>query len=274
MVNDPNRYTTLNTGAKMPLLGLGVYDMHNDEAVRAVRTALDLGYRLIDTAAMYENEAEIGRAIRESVVPREQIFLTTKVNNADQGYAATLRAFDESMKRLDCDYIDLYLVHWPLKATRKETWLALEQLYKEGRVRAIGVANYLPPFLDELQGYASLTPALNQVEFSPFLYLRDLLDRCRQEGIQLQAYTPLVRGQKFGDPTLLRLAEKHGKTPAQILLRWALDLGVSTIPKSASPQRLLENFSIFDFCLDTDDLNQLAGLHQNYRVVDDPMTLW
>lgn len=274
MVNDPNRYTTLNTGAKMPLLGLGVYDMHSATAVEAVRHALDLGYRLIDTAAMYENEAEIGRAIRESVVPREQIFLTTKVNNTDQGYAATLRAFDESMKRLDCGYIDLYLIHWPLKATRKETWLALEQLYKEGRVRAIGVANYLPPFLDELQGYASLTPALNQVEFSPFLYLRDLLDRCRQEGIQLQAYTPLVRGQKFGDPTLLRLAEKHGKTPAQILLRWALDLGVSTIPKSASPQRLLENFSIFDFSLDTDDLNQLARLHQDYRVVDDPMTLW
>ena len=274
MVNDPNLYTTLNTGAKLPLLGLGVYDMHNDEAVRAVRTALDLGYRLIDTAAMYENEAEIGRAIRESTVPREQIFLTTKVNNTDQGYAATLRAFDRSMTRLDCDYLDLYLVHWPLKPTRKETWLALEELYKEGRVRAVGVANYLVPFLEELQGYASLTPALNQVEFSPFLYLRDLLDRCRQEGIQLQAYTPLVRGQKFGDPTLLRLAEKYSKTPAQILLRWAIELGVSTIPKSASPERLLENFSIFDFSLDTDDLRDLAALHQNYRVVDDPMTLW
>ena len=274
MVNDPNLYTTLNTGAKMPLLGLGVYDMHGATAVEAVRYALDLGYRLIDTASMYENEAEIGRAIRESAVAREQIFLTTKVNNADQGYVATLRAFDRSMALLDSDYIDLYLVHWPLKATRKETWLALEQLYKEGRVRAVGVANYLIPFLEELRGYASLSPALNQVEFSPFLYLKDLLDRCRQEGIQLQAYTPLVRGQKFGDPTLLRLAEKHSKTPAQILLRWAIELGVSTIPKSASPQRLLENFSIFDFSLDTDDLHDLAALHQDYRVVDDPMTLW
>jgi diketogulonate reductase-like aldo/keto reductase len=265
-------YTTLNNGISMPLLGLGVYDMYNREAEVAVGNALEIGYRLIDTAAMYENEKEIGNAIRASKVPRKEIFLTTKVADPDQGYDSTLKAFDESSKKLNCEYIDLYLVHWPIKKTRKDTWLALERLYNEKRVRAIGVANYLVPFLEELETYGSITPAVDQVEFSPYLFLEDLLNECKLKSIQLQAYTPLVRGQRFSDPKLISIAEKYGKTPAQIILRWALQLGVSTIPKSSNLTRLKENFDVFDFQMSEDDMKKICAFNENLRVVDDPMT--
>jgi diketogulonate reductase-like aldo/keto reductase len=265
--------TTLNNGISMPLLGLGVYDMYNREAENAVSTALEIGYRLIDTAAMYGNEEEIGNAIRKSSIKREEIFITTKVGNPDQGFDRTLRAFDESNKKLNCEYIDLYLVHWPIKRTRKETWLALERLYNEKRVRAIGVANYLIPFLKELETYGTITPAVDQVEFSPYLFLEDLLNECKQKTIQLQAYTPLLRGQRFSDTKLLSLSEKYGKTPAQIILRWALQLGVSTIPKSSNPKRLKENFDVFDFQISKEDMKKINSFNENFRVVEDPMEL-
>jgi len=265
--------TTLNTGARMPLLGLGVYDMYSAEAEAAVVCALETGYRLIDTAAMYDNEKEIGNAIRSSAVPRNEIFLTTKVANTDHGFDNTLRAFDESLKKLNCEYIDLYLVHWPVRGKRKDTWLALERLFMEKRVRAIGVANYLIPFLNELEAYASVVPALDQVEFSPFLYLKDLAEHCTKKGIVLQAYTPLVRGQKFNHPGLISMAEKYHKTPAQILLRWAVQLGVSTIPKSASPQRIKENFNIFDFTISMEDMEVIGSWNENFRVVEDPLEM-
>jgi methylglyoxal/glyoxal reductase len=264
-------YTTLNNGISMPLLGLGVYDMYKREAEEAVGNALDIGYRLIDTAAMYENEKEIGNAIRASKVPRKEIFLTTKVANPDQGYNSTLKAFDESSKKLNCEYIDLYLVHWPIKKTRKDTWLALERLYNEKRVRAIGVANYLVPFLKELESYGSITPAVDQVEFSPYLFLEDLLNECKAKQIQLQAYSPLVRGQRFSDHKLISMAEKYGKTPAQIILRWALQLGVSAIPKSSNLTRLKENFDVFDFQISEEDMLKINAFNENFRVVDDPM---
>jgi len=255
----------------MPLLGLGVYDMYNREAEEAVTNALEIGYRLIDTAAMYKNETEIGNAIRVSALPRNEIFLTTKVADGDQGYDNTLRAFDESSQKLNCDYIDLYLVHWPIKKTRKDTWLALEKLYADNRVRAIGVANYLVPFLNELDSYSSVTPAVNQVEFSPYLFLEDLLNECKRKNIQLQAYTPLVRGQRFHDPKLIAMADKYGKTPAQIILRWALQLGVSTIPKSSNPARLKENFDVLDFNITDVDMKKINSFNENFRVVDDPI---
>jgi methylglyoxal/glyoxal reductase len=267
-------YATLNTGATMPLLGLGVYDMYNREAEQAVDWALDIGYRLIDTAAMYQNEREIGNAIRQSGVARSDIFITTKVNNTDQGYEQTLRGFDDSQKKLNCDYIDLYLVHWPLKNTRKETWLALEKLYKEGQVRAIGVANYLIPFLEELNGYSTVVPAVNQVEFSPYLFLKDVKDYCQKQAIQLQAYTPLVRGERFIDPKLVVIAEKYGKTPAQIILRWAVQQGISTIPKSSNQKRLRENFDVFDFNVSDADIMHLNSFNENLRIVEDPMDFW
>jgi methylglyoxal/glyoxal reductase len=264
-------YTKLNNGISMPLLGLGVYDMYNREAEDAVGNALDIGYRLIDTAAMYENEKEIGNAILASNVPRKEIFLTTKVADPDQGYDATLKAFDESSKKLNCEYIDLYLVHWPIKKTRKDTWLALERLYEEKRARAIGVANYLAPFLIELESYGTIKPTLDQVEFSPYLFLEDLLNECKRRNIQLQAYSPLVRGQRFSDPKLISMAEKYGKTPAQIILRWALQLGVSAIPKSSNLTRLKENFDVFDFQISEEDMLKINAFNENFRVVDDPM---
>ena len=258
----------------MPLLGLGVYDMYKKEAEQAVSWALEIGYRLIDTAAMYENEVEIGNAIRQSGVARNELFITTKVHNNEQGYDKTLNAFDESQRKLNCEYVDLYLVHWPIKSTRKDTWLALEKLYADGRVKAIGVANYLIPFLDELATYGNIVPALNQVEFSPYLYLKDLLNYCEAKQIQLQAYTPLVRGERMTDPKLVKMAQKYQKTPAQIILRWILQRGVSAIPKSANLARLKENFDIFDFQISPEDMIVIDNFNENYRVVDNPMDLF
>lgn len=264
---------TLNNGISMPLLGLGVYDMHAQEAINATRFAIETGYRLIDTAAMYNNETEIGQAIIESQIPRNELFITTKVDDADQGFERTLKAYSESLKKLKLDYVDLYLVHWPIKATRKDTWLALEKLYIEGQIRAIGVANYLEPFLDEMKDYASVMPAVNQVEFSPYLYLETLLNRSKSDGIQLQAYSPLLRGLKFNDPKLIEIANKYGKSPAQIIIRWALQIGVSTIPKSANPLRIKENFDVFDFEISAEDILKLNGFNENLRIVDDPISL-
>ena len=266
-------YVKLNTGASMPLLGLGVYDMYGREAESAVVTALETGYRLIDTAAMYENEVEIGRAIRSAGIPRSDIFLTTKLANQDHGFDQTLTAFDISLKKLNCEYIDLYLVHWPIQGKRRDTWLALERLFHDKRVRAIGVANYLIPFLEELETYGTVVPAVDQVEFSPFLYLKDLADRCAGRGTILQAYTPLIRGKKFGHPGLKAMAEKYGKSQAQILLRWAIQLGVSTIPKSVSPERIRENFDIWDFNISAQDMEVIASWNEHFRVVEDPMDM-
>ena len=267
-------YVTLHNGIKMPLLGLGVYDMNASETVRAVSEALSIGYRLIDTASLYRNEKEVGIAVRQSGLDRSSLFITTKVGNGDQGYDATMRAFETSMRLLSIDYIDAYLVHWPIRATRKDTWKALETLYRDKRVRVIGVANYLLPFLNELKEYATMVPMIDQVEFSPYCYLRDLHTYCREKKIQLQSYTPLLRGRKFNDPRLQTIAAAYGKTPAQILLRWNIQHGISTIPKSANKDRLLENFSIFDFSLSQSHMDELDLFNENFRVVDNPMDYW
>jgi diketogulonate reductase-like aldo/keto reductase len=266
-------YTQLNNGITMPLLGLGVYDVYGLAAERAIHHALKTGYRLIDTASFYQNEKEVGHAIRNSGLKREEIFVTTKIWHNDQGYESALRAYDTSLKKMGLDYVDLYLIHWPIKHKRKDTWRALEKLYEEKRVRAIGVSNYLVPFLKELETYGNVVPAVNQIEFSPWLFLKDEFSECRAKGIQLQSYTPLVRGLKFKDPVIQKLSEKHQKTPAQIILRWNLQLGVSTIPKLANLTRIDENFNVFDFELDADDMAALSGLNENFRVVEDPMEL-
>jgi diketogulonate reductase-like aldo/keto reductase len=266
-------YTTLNNGNQMPLLGLGVYDMHAAEAVHAVQYALETGYRLIDTAAMYENEKQIGEGIRRSAIPRDEIFLTTKVNNTDQGYDETLKAFDKSLQELNVGYIDMYLIHWPIKHQRKETWKAIESLYRNKLVKNIGVANYLLPFLQELETYGTIIPAINQMEFSPFLFMQEELDYCEQHNIVLQAYTPLVRGQKFNEPSVRELAEKYQKTPAQIILRWAVQQGISTIPKSSNPSRIQENFNIFDFEMDQSDILYMNTWNEDFRIVDNPLDM-
>jgi diketogulonate reductase-like aldo/keto reductase len=271
---EPQPYTTLNNGIKMPLLGLGVYNMHEAEAKAAVLKALEVGYRLIDTAAAYFNEPEIGSAIRESSIARHEIFVTTKVANTDQGYDNTMHAFDTSMKKLSIDYIDLYLVHWPIKGKRKDTWKALEKLYADKRVRAIGVANYLVPFLYELETYSTIAPAVNQIEFTPWLFVKDALDYCKDKNIQLQSYSPITRGKKFSDERLQQLCKKYSKTPAQIILRWNIEHGVSTIPKSANPARIKENFNIFDFSLSKEDVMLLDSFHEGFRICENPMDMW
>jgi len=272
-LNTAQPFITLNNGISMPQLGLGVYDVYGLAAERAVMKALDTGYRLIDTAMFYQNEREVGNAIRNSGINRSEIFVTTKVWQTDQGYDSTLKAFEISRKKLNLDYIDLYLIHWPIKPKRKETWVALEKLYEEKKVKAIGVANYLIPFLIELESYSKITPTVNQIEFSPWLFLQDELAWCKQRKTVLQSYTPLVRGKKFNDPVIVTLSKKYGKTPAQIILRWNIQLGVSTIPKSSNPKRIEENFNIFDFQLEDDDMTALGRLNENFRVVEDPMDL-
>jgi methylglyoxal/glyoxal reductase len=268
-------FATLNNGIQMPLLGLGCWDIWDAEAQMTVETALEIGYRLLDTAAMYRNETEVGAGIRASGLSRSDLFVTTKVANGDQGYDSVLRAYTESCRRLQVDYVDLYLVHWPIKETRRDTWKALERLYAEKTVRAIGVCNYLSPFLKEMEEYAGIVPAVNQCEFTPYLFLRGLFDDCRARDILLQAWSPLLRGQRFGDPKLQAIARKYGKTPAQMLIRWGLDHGISTIPKSASAARLRENFEVFDFRISPEDLAAMDAFHENFRMSgEDPMRYW
>jgi diketogulonate reductase-like aldo/keto reductase len=267
-------YTTLNNGIQMPLLGLGAYDMHGEEAIKAVKDALDIGYRLIDTAEMYGNEEAVGKAVASSNISREDLFITSKVNNTSQGYDETLRAFDRTLNLLGVEYLDLYLIHWPIKDKRKDTWMAIEKIYAERRVKAIGTGNYLLPFLKELESYSSLTPAVNQIEFSPYLYLKDELEYCRSKKIQLQAYTPLLRGKKFDDPRLVALGKKYGKTPAQIILRWAIQQEISTIPKSSNINRLKENFDTFSFSIDQDDIVSINSFDEHLRIIDDPMLMF
>lgn len=264
---------TLNNGVEMPLLGLGVYaPRHNSEVQQAVEWALEAGCRLIDTAAAYGNEREVADALRVANLPRNEVFITTKVWNDDQGYDKTLRAFDQSMERLQIDVVDLYLIHWPVREHRRETWLALEKLYADGRARAIGVSNYYGPHLDELFTYASITPAVDQVEFSPYCYLPDVLDYCRAKSIQPEGYAPLVRGLKQDDSRLVALARKYGKTTFQMLVRWSLQHGVVTIPKSVKRARIRENFDVFDFVIADDDFAEMNTWHDNTRIAWDPMT--
>jgi len=262
--------TVLNNGVKMPWLGFGVWRVRDGQQVKqAVRTALETGYRSIDTAAIYRNESGVGEAIRESGISRDEIFLTTKVWNNDQGYESTLRAFDESMKKLKVDTLDLYLIHWPVKGKFVETWKAMEKLYRDGYVRAIGVCNFNPHHLEELLAACEVPPVINQVEFHPLLVQHDLHTYCRARNIQLEAWSPLMQGN-LNLPLLQELAQKYGKTPAQIVLRWDLDQKIVTIPKSVTPERIRQNADIFDFTLEPEDRERISRLNQNRRFGPDP----
>jgi diketogulonate reductase-like aldo/keto reductase len=268
---DINTKKELNDGNSIPLLGLGTYKMDDkNEAYEAVRHALDTGYRHIDTASMYRNEKEVGRAVRDSGIPREEIFVTTKVWNTDQGFGRTVHAFDESFRKLDLGYIDLYLIHWPQPGTRSETWEALVELKERGNVRSIGVSNYTTGHLSELLDESQLAPAVNQVEFSPFLYQEELLNYCRERKIALEAYSPLTRGEKLNNKKIAKIAEKYSKTPAQVMLRWALQHQIVILPKSSTKKRIEENADIFNFELSDADMSALNSLDENYRIAWDP----
>jgi len=264
---------TLGNGVKMPHLGLGTWrSAEGAEVEQSVRWALEIGYRHVDTAAVYGNERGVGRAIRDSRVPREQVFVTTKVWNDDQraGRDAVLRAFDESLRRLGTDYVDLYLVHWPVKGKYVEAWRALEQIYSTGRVKAIGVSNFLVHHLADVLKVASVKPMVNQVEFHPRLVQRQLLDFCRRERIVQEAWSPLMKGKAGEVPLLRELAGKYGKTPSQVVLRWDLQHGVVTIPKSVRRERLVENADLFDFELSADEMAKVDALDRGERIGADP----
>ncbi|MDB4927803.1 MAG: oxidoreductase of aldo/keto reductase family, subgroup 1 [Myxococcaceae bacterium] len=261
----------LNTGARIPTVGLGVWQAPQGEVTRAaVTTALKLGYRHVDTARIYRNEADVGAAVRESGVPREDVFVTTKLWNDDQGYDKALRAFDQSLGRLGLDYVDLYLLHWPVAGRRLESWRALEKLYAEGRARAVGVSNFLAPHLRELLDHAKVTPAVDQIEVTPFLQHRYTRAFCAERGIVVEAYSPLTRGRKLDHPAVAGVAARVGRTPAQVLLRWGVQRGMVVLPKSTHEARIAENAALFDFSLDDAAMARLDALEEGLATGWDP----
>lgn len=262
---------TLNNGVEMPYFGLGVYlSKEGQEVINAVKWALEYGYRHIDTASVYINEAGVGKGINASGIAREEIFLVSKVWNTHQGYDTTLKAFDASLKRLGTDYLDLYLIHWPVAGKYKATWQALERLYKEKRIRAIGVSNFMQHHLEDLLEEANVVPAVNQMEFHPYLVQQSLLEFCSANRIQYEAWSPLMQGHIFKEPVFQNMADKYNKTIAQIALRWDLQKGVITIPKSSKKERILANADIFDFQISEDDMRLLDGLDKGKRFGPDP----
>ncbi len=266
--------TKLNNGLLMPWFGLGVFQVPVDaDAARAVRTALDLGYRHIDTAALYHNERGVGQAVRESGIPRSEIFITTKVWNDDIRADRIEAAFEDSMTKLGLDYLDLYLLHWPIKGKHQSAWRTMEKLQRTGRIKTIGVSNYMIPHLDELLPKAEIVPAVNQIEFHPYLQSKPLHDYCRARDIRLTAWSPLMQaGPLLRDPVLTAIAKEHGRSVAQIVLRWDLQVGVITIPKSVNPARIAENAALFDFELSATEVAAIVALDRNQRNGADPFT--
>jgi 2,5-diketo-D-gluconate reductase A len=262
----------LNDGHRIPQLGLGVYKVADADAARVVETAIGSGYRHIDTATLYNNERGVGDGVRASGVPREDIFVTTKVWDSDHGYDRTMRAFDSSLELLRFDYVDLYLIHWPVpsKDLFVDTWRALEAIRADGRALSIGVSNFAPHHIDRVLAETEVVPAVNQVELHPWLPQRAVRDYDRANGILTEAWSPLARGRVIGDRVLESIAARHGKTTAQVVLRWHIQLGNVVIPKSVSPARIAENIDVFDFELDADDLSAIATLESGTRTGMDP----
>ncbi|MBD2895495.1 aldo/keto reductase [Actinomadura nitritigenes] len=265
----------LNDGAMMPQLGFGVFQVTDEEAEHAVEVALRDGYRSVDTASAYGNEEGTGRALRASGLPREELFITTKLWNSDQGYDQTLRAFDASMRRLGLDYLDLYLIHWPMPGhdTYMDTWRAFEKLKEDGRIRSIGVSNFTIDTLRRVMDESGTVPAVNQIELHPYFQQDELRAFHREHGIHTEAWAPLGQGQGLlDDPVLDRIAQAHGRTPAQVVLRWHLQIGNVVIPKSVTPRRIAENIDVFGFDLGPDDMKAIGELDKGARVGPDPAT--
>jgi diketogulonate reductase-like aldo/keto reductase len=261
----------LATGARIPQVGFGVWQVpHGATARDAVTAALELGYRHIDTAHIYRNEADVGAALRASGVPRGEVFVTTKLWNDDHGYDAALRALDASLNKLGLDHVDLYLVHWPVQGKRRDSWRALEKAHADGKAKAIGVSNYLVPHLREVLGEAKVKPHVNQIELTPFLQRRDTCALCREHDIVVEAYSPLTQGQRLDDPVIREVARSAGRTPAQVLLRWSIQHGNVVLPKSVTRSRIAENAAVFDFVLDAAQMAKLDALEQGLALAWDP----
>lgn len=264
---------TLKNGVKMPVIGFGTWEITPDEAAeKAVRTALQIGYRHIDTAKIYGNEAGVGKAVRESGIPREEIFVTTKLWNSDHDYDTAMGAIDESLERLGLDYVDLYLIHWPQAGTRDDAWRAMQDIYRADKARAVGVSNYTVRHLSELLGTADLPPMVNQVEFHPFIYddQKELLDYCKVNDVIVEAYSPLARHSRAAQPEIEEIAARVGKSPSQVILRWCVQHGTAPLPRSRNPDHIRENFEIFDFELSASDMQVLDGLSDGERVSWNP----
>lgn len=263
---------TLNDGRAMPQLGLGVWQVPDEQAAEVVCLALETGYRAVDTASLYRNERGVGEGVRASGLPREEVFVTTKVWNSDHGFDATLRAMEASLKLLEMDYVDLYLIHWPVPAQDRylETWRALLRLREEGMARSIGVSNFKVPHLERLIASSDVRPAVNQIELHPYLQQAEIRAFDEAHGIATEAWSPLAKGQVVSDPVITAIAEKHGRTPAQVVLRWHMDNGLIVIPKSVTPARIRENAAVEGFRLDAEDLRRIAALDQGRRLGPDP----
>ncbi|MCX5395071.1 aldo/keto reductase [Streptomyces sp. NBC_00094] len=263
---------TLNNGVEIPQLGFGVFQVADDATTAAVTSALEAGYRSIDTAAIYGNEAGVGRALGASGLAREELFVTTKLWNADQGYDATLRAFDDSLAKLELDYVDLYLIHWPAPSRDlyRDSWRALERLATEGRIRAAGVSNFQPEHLRRLMDGSALTPAVNQIELHPALQQSELRAFHGEHRIATEAWSPLAQGAVLDDPAITSIAAAHGKSPAQVVIRWHLQLGNVVIPKSVTPARIRANVDVFDFVLTDEEMAAIAGLDRGLRTGPHP----
>ncbi|MEV7674616.1 aldo/keto reductase [Streptomyces sp. NPDC088752] len=265
----------LNDGTEIPQIGFGVFQVPDDETTTAVAHALDAGYRSVDTAAVYGNEAGVGRALAASGIARDELYVTTKLWNADQGYDATLRAFDDSLAELGLDHVDLYLIHWPAPARDLyvDTWRAIGTLVADGRVRTAGVSNFTPAHLERLLDSSDLVPAVNQIELHPGLQQRELRALHAAHGIATEAWSPLAQGAVLADPVITGIADRHGKSPAQVVLRWHLQLGNVVIPKSVTPARIRENLDVLDFALSPEEMEAVAGLDRGLRTGPDPDTL-
>ncbi|MFE4074779.1 aldo/keto reductase [Peribacillus sp. YIM B13477] len=271
MISNIGETITLHNGVKMPQLGFGVFKVKNgNETVESVKKAVKVGYRAIDTAAIYENEEGVGQAIRECGVPREELFITSKVWNTEQGYDTTLKAFEDSLNRLGMEYLDLYLIHWPGKDKYLETWRALEKLYKDGKVKSIGVSNFHVHHLENLLANSEVKPVVNQIELHPLLTQVELRDYCAKHEIKVESWSPLGRGNLLEEPTINHIAKKHGKSPAQVLIRWHLQHDLVVIPKSITPSRIKENAQVFDFSLSLNEMNQIDALNKNERFGSNP----
>ncbi|WP_037578638.1 aldo/keto reductase [Phaeacidiphilus oryzae] len=269
-------FVTLNDGRTMPQLGFGVWQVEDDAAEAAVSTALEVGYRSIDTARIYGNEEGVGRALKSSGIAREELFVTTKLWNSDQGRDEALAAFDASLQRLGLDYVDLYLIHWPVPSRDLyvDSWKAMEEILASGRAKTIGVSNFTVETLDRLTAETSVVPAVNQIELHPYLQQGEMRAKNASLGIATEAWSPLGQGKGLlEDPVLAELAAKHGRSPAQIVLRWHLQLGNVVIPKSVTPSRIKENFDVFGFALDDEDLRALSALERGERFGSDPATM-